>query len=92
MAGGIVTPIKKIHFDFHAPLSFQDAFTTEAVLHYTEAARLNIEYIIRNSAGETVTTGYTIQLMLDRDSMDLNLVAPPFYEAFLERWKRGDVE
>ena len=37
---GIVTPIKKMHVDYHLPLTFQQPFTIEGILHWTEAARL----------------------------------------------------
>ena len=44
---GIITPIKKIHIDYHHPLRFQEDFAIEGLLHWSEAARINFEFIIK---------------------------------------------
>jgi acyl-CoA thioester hydrolase len=62
--------------------------TIEAVLHWSEAARMNFEFTLRNGNGELSTTGYTIQMMLDLDE-NILVVLPPFYEKFLNKWKAG---
>ena len=85
---GVVAPIKKMHVEYHQPLTYPDAFTIEGILHWSDAARLNYEYIIRNSDGVITTTGYTVQMMLDLDK-NLYMILPPFYEAFCKRWKAG---
>ncbi|MBJ6798600.1 acyl-CoA thioesterase [Geomonas propionica] len=85
---GIVTPIKKMHVDYFRPLAFPDRFTVEGILHFTTAARLNFEFVIRNQAGEVTCTGYTVQMMLDKNQ-EIMLVPPPFIEEFLERWRQG---
>ncbi len=88
---GIIAPIKKIHIDYHLPLSYPDLFSIEGILHWSDAARLDFEYIIRDSKGALLTTGYTVQLMLDPDK-NLYMVLPPFYMEFCHRWKRGDLK
>jgi acyl-CoA thioester hydrolase len=85
---GVLTPIKKMHVDFFRPLSFPERFSIEGILHYSAAARLNFEFIIRNGAGEVATTGYTVQMMLDREQ-NIMLIPPPFVAQFIERWKEG---
>lgn len=85
---GFVTPIRKIHVDYARPLRFRDRFTIEAVLHWTEAARIDMEFVLRNEAREVTTTGYTVQMMLDAAG-EILLVPPPYYRAFLDRWKAG---
>ena len=87
-ANGVVAPIKQMHFDYHQPLRFGDKMTTEAVLHWSEAARMNFEFTLRNGNGELSTTGYTIQMMLDFNE-NILVVLPPFYEEFLNKWKAG---
>lgn len=87
---GFVTPIRKIHVDYVRPLRFRDRFTIEAVLHWTEAARIDMEFLLRNEAREVTTTGYTVQMMLD-PAGDILLVPPPYYRAFLDRWKAGEL-
>lgn len=84
----VVAPIKILHVDYMLPLRFYEEFTIEGILHWSESARINFEYIIRNSKDEISTTGYTVQVMLDRYD-NLLLVPPPFYEKFRKLWKEG---
>lgn len=85
---GVAAPIKQMHMDYIKPLSFGDTAHVETQLHYNEAARLNYEFRIRNSAGEITTTGYTVQLFVDADQ-ELLMAPPDFYAELLERWKEG---
>jgi acyl-CoA thioester hydrolase len=85
---GVVAPIRKLHVDYLHSLRFRETFTVEAVLHWTEAALLNMEFILRNEAREVTTTGYTVQVMLDADR-NLLMLPPPFYREFLDRWRKG---
>ena len=85
---GILAPIKQMHVDYVKPLKFRERFTIEALLHWTEAARLNHEFILRNSAGEITTTGYTVQLFMD-EQHNMLMLPPAFFENFCRRWKEG---
>jgi len=85
---GITAPIRKLHVDYFRPLRFRELFTIEGVLHWTEATRMNIEFILRNEARVVTTTGYSVQLMLDAD-MNFLLAPPPFYREFIDRWRGG---
>ena len=85
---GVVTPIKKMHINYIRPLKYAEEFTVEAIMHWTEAARMNIEYIIRNNNQQITTTGYTVQLFMDIQQ-NLLFSSPPFYMEFCERWKAG---
>lgn len=85
---GIVAPIKKMHVEYFRPLRFPEHFTIEGILHWTPAARLNFEFVIRNLAGEVTTTGYSVQMMLDTEH-NVMLIPPPFIRDFMERWKEG---
>ncbi|BCS88446.1 acyl-CoA thioesterase [Pseudodesulfovibrio sediminis] len=84
----VAAPIKQMYFDYILPLSYGDTAHIETFLHYTEAARLNYEFIIRNSAGDITTTGYTVQLFMTFDH-ELLITPPDFYQKILERWKNG---
>jgi len=88
---GIVTPIKKIHIDYIAPLMYPDDFIVEAIMHWSEAARINIEFVIRNSSNRITTTGYTVQLFMDAQN-NLLFSPPPFYIEFCERWRAGELK
>lgn len=85
----IVAPIKKMHVDYQRPLKLMEEFTIEAILHWSDALRIDHEFIIRDSSGAVTTTGYTIQMLLDRDN-NLLLVPPPFMKTFREKWKIGE--
>ncbi len=88
---GVIAPIKKMHIDYHRPLMYPDIFTIEGILHWSDAARLDYEYIIRDNKGELMTTGYTVQVMLDLDK-NLYMVLPAFYNEFCKRWKAGELK
>jgi acyl-CoA thioester hydrolase len=86
----IIAPIRKMHLDYHRPLRFGEEFTVEGILHWSEAVRLNHEFIIRNAAGEVTTSGYTVQMLLDR-AENVLLVPPLFYAEFRRRWQQGEL-
>jgi acyl-CoA thioester hydrolase len=88
---GILTPIRKMHMDYFRPLRFPEPFTIEGILHWTQAARLDFEFILRNGAGEVTTTGYTVQMMLDTEQ-NIMLIPPPFLREFFDRWKDGGID
>jgi acyl-CoA thioester hydrolase len=87
---GIISPIKQMHIDYQLPLRFGDPFTIEAILHWSDAVRLNHEFILRNAAGEVTTTGYTVQLLMDKEDNVL-MVPPTFYEEFRQLWQTGEL-
>ena len=87
---GILAPIKKMHIDYHLPLNFQDEFEIDALLHWSEAARINMEFVITHN-GDIASSGYTVQLMLDYDQ-NLFMLKPHFYKDFCDRWKAGEFE
>ena len=88
---GVVAPIKKLHFDYHRPLRLLETITIEGILHWSEAARMNFEFVIRNSNGELATTGFTVQMMLDSNE-NILVIPPPFYVEFCNKWKAGELE
>jgi acyl-CoA thioester hydrolase len=85
----ISVPIRQISIDYLYPLKFEDNFEIKTILHWQDAARINIEYEIHNTELKLVCTGCTVQLMLDRQNNVL-LTPPPFFKKFLQRWKQGD--
>lgn len=87
---GIPVPVRQMQIDYHHPLRFEDEFEIETLVHWSDAARVNMEYILRNGEDRLVCTGCTVQLMLDRN-LEVLLTPPPFFAAFLARWKRGEL-
>lgn len=85
---GVLAPIKQMHVDYVKPLHFKEPFTIEAILHWTEAARLNYEFILRNEQGEVTTTGYTVQMFMD-EQHNMLMLPPDFIVNFRQRWREG---
>jgi acyl-CoA thioester hydrolase len=83
-------PVRQMQIDYHRPLRFDEEFEVNTVLHWSEAARIDFEYEIHTVQGQLVCTGCTVQLMLDRN-FELLLSPPPFFIAFLARWKQGEL-
>lgn len=87
----VLMPIRKLHVEYLHPLSYPETAWVEVLLHWTEAARMNHEFIIRNVEGKTVATGYSVQMMVDIDRNVL-MIPPPFIVNIRERWKAGTLE
>lgn len=83
---GFMAPIVQMHIDYHNPLRFNEEFTIEAVLHWSDAVRLNFQYLITGVSGLIVATGYTVQLITNLD-MEILLVRNDFMAHFCELWK-----
>jgi acyl-CoA thioester hydrolase len=95
----IPVPVRQMQIDYHRPLRFDEEFEIKTILHWSDAARINFEYEVytiaptrSGAAGQDqlVCTGCTAQLMLDRD-LNVLLAPPPFFAAFLARWKQGEL-
>ena len=88
---GVATPIRKLHIDYVHPLSYPETASVEALLHWSEAARVNYEFIVRCADGTVATTGYTVQMMLDSDR-NILMAPPPFIMEIREEWLAGSLE
>lgn len=88
---GIAAPVKQMRVDYEAPLRFGQVCDIMAVLFWNEAARLNFEYVITGEDSQVYTRGCTVQLFVTLDGGELLYAKPDFYEAFCERWKRGEL-
>jgi acyl-CoA thioester hydrolase len=86
----VPVPIRQLTIDFMRPLQFEEHFEIETLLHWSDAARINFEYAIRNSRNELVCTGCTVQMMLNTE-LEILLTPPPFFADFLDRWKKGEL-
>lgn len=84
-------PIRQMHLDYEAPLRFGEECRISAQLFWDDAAKLNFEYYIHNEQGVLATRGYTVQLFVNL-SGELHYAKPDFYEAFCQRWLKGELE
>jgi acyl-CoA thioester hydrolase len=85
---GVPAPIRKMQIDYLNPLRFREQIEIEAILHWSDAARLDFEFVVRGGDGGIAATGCTVQLMIDRTG-ELLLLPPPFVREFRERWQAG---
>ena len=86
---GVRAPIVQLHVDYHQPLLLDEQFTVEARMIWSEAARLNIEYMITKENGVVAATGYTVQLFsLAADNLPC-FTLPPLLERAQHNWKAG---
>lgn len=83
-----VAPVVQMHVDYKHPLRFDQMFTIEARLHWSEAVRLNFSYHLLNSEKSTIATGYTVQLLTDIQGTVL-LLPPDWLVDFRQKWKEG---
>ena len=83
-------PIVQFHVDYHSPLFLDEEFQVTAKLIWNEGARLNTEFVISKSGGETAATGYTVQMLTDVESGAPCMITPPLLDKCRRRWKKGD--
>ncbi len=84
----VPVPLRQMQIDYLAPLRFEDEMQITAILHWSDAARINFEYEIRGVCGRLICTGCTVQMMLDCN-MNVLLAPPGFFTEFLQKWKQG---
>jgi acyl-CoA thioester hydrolase len=88
MRHNIAAPVRRMNIDYHQPLAFQEVCTIEGILHWCPAARLNMEFIIRNAKDEITTTGCSVQMFVQPDG-ELMVVYPDFMQEMLRKWREG---
>ena len=87
---GFLAPIAQLHFDYHAPMTYPEEFIIKTRSIWSEAAKMIFEYEIRGPENRLVVTGYTVQLFTDLD-FQIQMLTPPFLEAFRKHWKEGSL-
>ena len=86
---GIKAPIVHIEVEYKHPLLLGDAVRIETSLLWTEAVRLNHEYVLKRDAdGKEVARGRSVQLLLDA-SNNLLFVWPEYFVRLRNDWRRG---
>lgn len=88
---GFAAPIVQLHIDYRAPLRFDERMRIVAILHWSDALRLNFEYRIFGADDRLLTSGYTVQLLTDSRGETL-FVPPPMIERFRQNWREGILE
>ena len=85
---GFFEPIVELTFKYKRPMIYGMKPEIELVYRPTEAAKIVFDYEIRDAATKEVfVTGHSVQVFMDRDTHQLVLNNPEFYEAWKKRWE-----
>lgn len=85
----IVIPIISIHCDYKRILRYSHRIRLETTYVDSPAAKLRFEYNLYDIATEElVATGYSVQVFMHKESMELMLTIPPFMQAWKQKWLR----
>lgn len=85
---GFFEPIVELTFKYKRPMIYGMKPEIELVYRPTEAAKIVFDYEIRDTATKEVfVTGHSVQVFMDRDTHQLVLNNPEFYEAWKKRWE-----
>jgi acyl-CoA thioester hydrolase len=88
MDKGIAAPVVKLHIDYMRPLRLDERFTVVTRLHWSEAVRLNLEFVIHGEEGAEAASGYSVQLLTDMAGRTI-ILPPPWLEKFRTMWRDG---
>ena len=82
---GLVIPVVNVDCSFKKSLRYGDTVVVETSFIPCEAAKIQFNYRLYNKeTKELVATGHSIQVFLEKENSTLQLLNPPFFEA----WKR----
>jgi acyl-CoA thioester hydrolase len=84
----IAAPIVQLHVDYHRPLVLDELVTVHAAIVWSEAARLDTQYVVDGADGQLAVTGYTVQMLTSARTGLPWLVRPPLLERALEAARR----
>jgi acyl-CoA thioester hydrolase len=82
---GLVIPVVNVDCSFKKSLRYGDTVIIETSYIPCEAAKIQFRYRLYNKeTKDLVATGQSIQVFLEKENSTLQLLNPPFFEA----WKR----
>ena len=86
----IVVPIIHIDCNYRRILRYGHTILLETTYVDTPAAKLLFDYTITDTdTGERVASGNSVQVFMDRQSLELMLTIPPFMADWKARWLAG---
>ena len=84
-------PIVQFHIDYHQPLLLDNEFFVKASLIWCEGARLNTEFVITKENGTITTTGYSVQMFINRTTSEVLIYPAELIEKCRRRWLSGEL-
>lgn len=83
----IVVPIIHIDCDYRRILRYGHTIRLETRYVDTPAAKILFDYIITDiSTGDRVATGSSVQVFMQRETLELMLIVPPFMATWKQQW------
>ena len=83
----IVVPIIKINCEYKRILRYGHRIRLETIYHDTPAAKLLFDYAVYDAAtDEQVAKGNSMQVFMQRDTMELMLTMPQFMIDWKKKW------
>jgi len=76
--------------DYRRALYLDEVIEITASLYWNDGARLNTEFMIRDSKGEVACTAYTVQLFIDLSTREPLWCSPELWETCKKRWLAGE--
>ena len=86
---GIAAPIAQLHIDYYHPLRLSEICTIQASLIWSEASRLNIEYLISVENGSCACCGYTVQMFVTAETREVCILSPDILVKCRTNWQNG---
>ena len=85
---GYFEPLVELSFKYKRPLIYGMKPEIEVVYRPTEAAKIVFDYEIRDrETKEVFATGHSVQVFMDKNTYELVLSSPDFYEEWKQRWE-----
>ena len=86
---GVLLPVRQMHLDYLAPLTYGHTYEVKARLFYTDAVRLNVDFTVLDEQKNIMARGYSVQLLTDKNTQQVLFERPEFYEKICQAWKQG---
>ena len=85
---GFFEPIVELTFKYKRPMIYGMKPEVEIVYRPTDAAKIIFDYEIRDAkTKEIFVTGHSVQVFMDKNTHELVLYSPVFYEEWKKRWE-----
>ena len=85
---GFFEPIVELSFKYKRPIIYGMKPEVEIVYRPTDAAKIIFDYEIRDAkTKEVFVTGHSVQVFMDKNTHELVLYSPEFYEEWKKRWE-----
>lgn len=84
---GYAVPVVELNLHYKHPLLYGDRAIVETRYIATEAAKIQLEYVIyREADHQIVAVGSSVQVFVNKETGELELNNPAFYQAWKKQW------